>query len=143
MIAIAGGLLAALGILAGALLGAAAFGLAAAGPSLWILFPLLTLVGWFLLVVSDVDPLRGTPTRVVASALLLLALLAAVGLVGGGAGLLAIQGIANCPRCARTLSTTTDPWATVIDQTDGLMAALSKSSHSATGPVASAIAWIR
>src|SRR5207237_10074974 len=92
MIAIAGGLLAALGILAGALLGAAAFGLAAAGPSLWILFPLLTLVGWFLLVVSDVDPLRGTPTRVVASALLLLALLAAVGLVGGGAGLLAIQG---------------------------------------------------
>ena len=61
-------------------------------PPLWILFPLLTLVGWFLLVVSDVDPLRGTPTRVVASALLLLALLAAVGLVGGGAGLLAIQG---------------------------------------------------
>jgi hypothetical protein len=92
MIAIAGGLLAALGILAGALLGAAAFGLAAAGPSLWILFPLLTLVGWFLLVVSDVDPLRGTPTRVVASALLLLALLAAVGLVAAGAGLLAIQG---------------------------------------------------
>jgi hypothetical protein len=92
MIAIAGGLLAALGILAGALLGAAAFGLAAAGPSLWILFPLLTLVGWLLLVVSDVEPLRGTPTRVVASALLLLALLAAVGLVAAGAGLLAIQG---------------------------------------------------
>ena len=96
MIAIAGGLLAALGLLAGALLGAAAFGLAAAGPSLWILFPLLTLVGWFLLVVSDVDPLRGTPTRVVASALLLLlALLAAVALVAGGAGLLAIQGTAG------------------------------------------------
>jgi len=95
MIAIAGGLLAALGILAGALLGAAAFGLAAAGPSLWILFPLLTLVGWFLLVVSDVDPLRGTPTRVVASALLLLALLAAVALVAGGAGLLVIQGTAG------------------------------------------------
>jgi len=92
MIAIAGGLLAALGILAGALLGAAALGLAAAGPSLWILFPLLTLVGWFLLVVSDVDPLRGTPTRVLATALLLLALLAAVGLVAGGAGLLPIQG---------------------------------------------------
>ena len=92
MIAIAGGLLAALGILAGALLGAAAFGLAAAGPSLWILFPLLTLVGWFLLVVSDVDPLRGTATRVVAMPLLLLALLAAVGLVGGGAGLLVVHG---------------------------------------------------
>ncbi|MBW8758273.1 MAG: hypothetical protein JF586_11745 [Burkholderiales bacterium] len=92
MIAIAGGLLAALGLLAGALLGAAAVGLAAAGPSLWILFPLLTLVGWFLLVVSDVDPLRGMPTRVVASALLLLALLAAVALVAAGAGLLAVQG---------------------------------------------------
>ena len=91
MIAIAGGLLAALGILAGAALGAAAFGLAAAGLSRWILFPLLTLVGWFLLVVSDVDPLRGTSTRVVASALLLLALLAAVGLVAGGAGLVVIQ----------------------------------------------------
>lgn len=95
MIAIAGGLLAALGILAGALLGAAAFGLAAAGPSLWILFPLLTLVGWFLLVVSDVDPLRGTATRIVAMPLLLLALLAAVGLVAGGAGLLIIQGTAG------------------------------------------------
>ena len=95
MIAIAGGLLAALGILAGALLGVAAFGLAAAGPSLWILFPLLTLVGWFLLVVSDVDPLRGTATRIVAMPLLLLALLAAVGLVAGGAGLLVIQGTAG------------------------------------------------
>ena len=95
MISIAGGLLAALGILAGALLGAAAFGLAAAGPSLWILFPLLTLVGWFLLVVSDVDPLRGTATRIVAMPLLLLALLAAVGLVAGGAGLLVIQGTAG------------------------------------------------
>jgi len=95
MIAITGGLLAVLGILAGALLGAAAFGLAAAGPSLWILFPLLTLVGWFLLVVSDVDPLRGTATRIVAMPLLLLALLAAVGLVAGGAGLLVIQGTAG------------------------------------------------
>jgi len=61
MIAIAGGLLAALGILAGALLGASALGLTAAGLSLWIL----------------------------------LALLAAVCLVGGGAGLLAIQGTAG------------------------------------------------
>ena len=95
MIAIAGGLLAALGILAGVLLGAAAFGLAAAGPSLWILFPLLTLVGWFLLVVSDVDPLRGTATRMVAMPLLALALLSAVALVAGGAGVLAIHGTAG------------------------------------------------
>ena len=95
MIAIAGGLLAALGILAGALLAAAPFGLVAATPgvSLWILFPLLTMVGWFMLVVSDLDPLRGTATRWVATPLLVLALLAAVGLVVGGAGLVAIQGM--------------------------------------------------
>ena len=95
MIAIAGGLLAALGILAGALLAAAPFGLLAAAPgvSLWILFPLLTMVGWFMLVVSDLDPLRGTATRFVAAPLLVLALLAAIGLVIGGAGLVAIQGM--------------------------------------------------
>jgi hypothetical protein len=95
MIAIAGGLLAALGILAGALLAAAPFGLVAAAPgvSLWILFPLLTMVGWFMLVVSDLDPLRGTATRWVATPLLVLALLAAVGLVVGGAGLVTVQGM--------------------------------------------------
>lgn len=93
MIAIAGGLLAALGILAGALLGAASFGLAAAAPSLWILFPSLTLAGWFLLVVADGHPLRGIATRVVAIPLLALALLAALGLVAGGAGLLAVHGV--------------------------------------------------
>ncbi len=94
MIAIAGGLLAALGILAGALLAAAPLGLVAAEPglSLWILFPLLTMVGWFLLVVSDVDPLRGTATRFVATPLLVLALLSAVGLVAAGAGLVAVHG---------------------------------------------------
>ena len=96
MIAIAGGLLAALGILAGALLAAAPFGLWAAEPglSLWILFPLLTMTGWFLLVVSDLDPLRGTATRFVATPLLVLALLAAVGLVVAGAGLVTVHGVA-------------------------------------------------
>jgi len=94
MIAIAGGLLALLGLLAGALLAAAPLGLVAAEPalSLWILFPLLTMVGWFLLVVSDLDPLRGTATRLVATPLLLLALLAAIGLVAAGAGLIAMHG---------------------------------------------------
>ncbi len=97
MIAIAGGLLAALGILAGALLGAAPFGLVAAEPglSLWILFPLLTMAGWFLLVVSDLDPLRGTATRFVATPLLVLALLAAVGLVVAGAGFVSVRGVAG------------------------------------------------
>jgi hypothetical protein len=97
MIAIAGGLLAALGILAGALLAAAPFGLVAVEPglSLWILFPLLTMVGWFLLVVSDLDPLRGTATRFVATPLLVLALLAAVGLVVAGAGFVGVRGVAG------------------------------------------------
>ena len=95
MIAIAGGLLAALGILAGALLLGAPLGLVAAAPgvSLWVMFPLLTLVGWFMLVVSDLDPQRGSATRFVALPLLVLALLAAVGLVVGGAGLVEVRGV--------------------------------------------------
>jgi hypothetical protein len=95
MIAIAGGLLAALGILAGALLVAAPLGLVAAVPglSLWILFPLLTLVGWFLLVVSDLDPMRGGATRFVAMPLFVIALLAVLGLVAAGAGLVAVSGV--------------------------------------------------
>lgn len=94
MIAIAGGFLAVLGILAGALLVGAPLGLFAAAPglSLWILFPLLTLLGYFLLVVSDVDPLRGTSTRLVAIPLLVVALLGAAGLVAVGAGLLPVRG---------------------------------------------------
>ncbi len=94
MIAIAGGLLAALGVLAGALLAAAPLGLVAAAPglSLWILFPVLTLLGWFMLVVSDLDPLRGMATKAVAIPLFVLALLAVLGLVAAGAGLLAVNG---------------------------------------------------
>jgi len=93
MIAIAGGLLAALGVLAGALLVAAPLGLVAAAPglSLWFLFPLLTLVGWFLLVVSDLDPMRGNATRFVAAPLFIVALLAVLGLVAAGAGLVAVN----------------------------------------------------
>ena len=97
MIAIAGGLLAALGVLAGALLVGAPLGLVAAAPglSLWILFPVLTLLGWFMLVVSDLDPLRGMATRSVAIPLFVLALLAVSGLVATGAGLLAVNGLAG------------------------------------------------
>jgi hypothetical protein len=97
MIAIAGGILAALGLLAAALLVAAPLGLVAAVPglSLFVLFPLLAMVGWFLLVVSDVDPLRGSATRFVATPLLVLALLSAIGLVASGAGFVAIHGTAG------------------------------------------------
>ena len=97
MIAIAGGLLAALGVLAGALLVGAPLGLVAAAPglSLWILFPVLTLLGWFMLVVSDLDPLRGMATKAVAIPLFVLALLAVLGLVASGAGLVAVNGLAG------------------------------------------------
>ena len=95
MIAIAGGLLAALGVLCGALLAAAPLGLVAAAPglSLWILFPVLTLLGWFMLVVSDLDPARGMATRAVAIPLFVLALLAVLGLVAASAGLVAVNGL--------------------------------------------------
>ncbi len=95
MISIAGGLLALLGIIAGALLTGAPLGLVAVNPglSLWILFPVLTLVGWFLLVVSDLDPARGFATKVVATPLFVLALLAVVGLVAAGAGWLPVNGL--------------------------------------------------
>ena len=95
MIAIAGGLLAALGVLAGALLVGATLGLVTAtvGVSLWILFPVLTLLGWFMLVVSDLDPLRGMATKAVAIPLFVLALLAVLGLVAAGAGLVAVNGV--------------------------------------------------
>jgi hypothetical protein len=95
MIAIAGGLLALLGLVSGALLAAAPLGLVAAAPglSLWILFPLLTLLGWFLLVVAGLDPARGFATKVVAVPLLVIALLSVLGLVAAGAGLVAVNGL--------------------------------------------------
>jgi hypothetical protein len=97
MIAIAGGILALLGLLAGALLVGAPLGLVGVVPgvSLWILFPLLTLIGYLLLVASDVDLQRGTSTKVVAIPLLLIALLAAVGLVAVGAGITSANGLAG------------------------------------------------
>ena len=95
MIAIAGGLLAALGVLAAALLVAAPLGLIAAAPglSLWILFPVLTLLGWFMLVVSDLDPLRGMATKLVAIPLFVIALLAVLALVAEAPALFALAAI--------------------------------------------------
>ena len=95
MIAIAGGLLALLGILSAALLAAAPLGLLAGAPglSLWILFPVLTLLGWLLLVVGDPDPARGLATKAVARPLFVIALLAVAALVAIGAGLVAVNGL--------------------------------------------------
>lgn len=94
LLVIVGGVLAALGILAAALLVAAPLGLVAAAPglSLWILFPLFTLVGYGLLVVGSRDPAAKAPTRMLAVPLLLVALLAAIGLMASGASMVSIDG---------------------------------------------------
>ncbi len=88
MTSLAGGVLAALGLLAAAVLVAAPLGLLAAAPglSMWILFPLLTLAGYVLLVVGDPHPAGRGPTQLVALPLLAIALLAAIGLVAAGTG---------------------------------------------------------
>jgi hypothetical protein len=89
---IVGGILAALGIGAALLMVLAAIGVAgaSAGLSLWILFPLFTLVGYFMLVAGDRNPAGRAPTSWVAGALLLLAVVAAIVLVAYGAGLVAV-----------------------------------------------------
>ncbi len=91
-ILIVGGVLAALGIGAALLMVLAAMGVAgaSAGLSLWILFPLFTLVGYFMLVAADRDPSSRGHTAWVAGALLVLAVIAAIVLVGYGAGLIVV-----------------------------------------------------
>lgn len=94
VLVIVGGVLAALGILAGGLLVATPLGWVAAspGPVLWVLFPLFTLVGYTLLAVGSRDPAVKAPTKLLAIPLLLVAVVAAVGLVADGAGLLSVAG---------------------------------------------------
>ena len=94
VLVLVGGILAALGILAGALLVAAPLGWVAAspGPVLWVLFPLFTLVGYVLLAVGSRDPAVKAPTKLLSIPLLLVAVVAAVGLVADGAGLLPVAG---------------------------------------------------
>lgn len=94
VLVLVGGILAALGILAGGLLVAAPLGWVAASPGLvlWVLFPLFTLVGYALLAVGSRDPAVKAPTKLLAIPLLLVAVVAAVGLVADGAGLLTVAG---------------------------------------------------
>jgi hypothetical protein len=91
---IAGAVLAALGLVCALLLLAAPLGVVATTPgmSLWVLFPLFTLIGYTLLAVGSRDPAVKAPTRWLAVPLLLVALIAAVALVGAGAGMLSIGG---------------------------------------------------
>ena len=92
---IVGGLLAALGVAAALLLLIAPLGVAAASASLWILFPLFTLLGYVMMVIGGRDPASRAPTALVSSALLLLCVAAAVVLVVQGAGLVALHGAAS------------------------------------------------
>lgn len=88
LIVIAGGVLAALGLVAAALLVAAPLGWGTTpGLTLWVLFPLFTLIGYALIVVGSRDPAVKAPTMLLAVPLLLMALVAAVGLMAGAAGL--------------------------------------------------------
>jgi uncharacterized membrane protein YsdA (DUF1294 family) len=88
MIAIVGGLLAAFGLVAGALLLAGPLGLVATdvGVALGMLFPVFTVIGWFLLVIGDRHPARVTATRVLSVLVLLLAVCAAGALLAVAAG---------------------------------------------------------
>lgn len=94
LIVIAGGVLALLGYLSAVVLVAAPMGWMTATPglTLWVLFPLFTLVGYGLLAVGSRDPAVRAPTRLLGAGLLLLALLAAIGLMASGAGMLQLHG---------------------------------------------------
>jgi|JI8StandDraft_1071087.scaffolds.fasta_scaffold84586_2 hypothetical protein len=91
---IAGGVLALLGLAAALLLVAAALGFTGASPglSLWVLFPLFSVLGYALLVIGSRDPAVRLPTRLLALPMLLVSLVAAVGLVAAGGGLLKLAG---------------------------------------------------
>jgi len=97
LIAIVGGVLAALGFLSAVALVAAPLGMSAAPPglTLWVLFPLFTLIGYALIVAGSRDPAVKLPTLALAVPLLLLAVVAAIALVAGAAGLRAIGGEAG------------------------------------------------
>lgn len=99
LIVIAGGVLALLGFLSAVVLVAAPMGWMTATPglTLWVLFPLFTLIGYGLLVVGSRDPAVRAPTRLLGAGLLLLALLAAIGLMASGAGMLQLHGDSSAP----------------------------------------------
>ena len=89
LLILAGGMLAVLGLLSALVLVVSPLGWVAVSPgwSLWIFFPLFTLVGYGLVAVASRDPAAKAPTLFLATPLLLVALVAAVALVCAGAGL--------------------------------------------------------
>jgi len=99
LIVITGGVLALLGFLSAVVLVTAPMGWMAATPglTLWVLFPLFTLIGYGLLAIGSRDPAVRVPTRLLGGGLLLLALLAAIGLMASGAGFLQLHGDSSAP----------------------------------------------
>lgn len=93
---VVGCVLALLGVASAVMLMAGTLGLVTPpeGWSLWVFFPLFTLIGWGLVVMASRDPAVTVPTRLVAWPLLALALVAAVALVGSAAGLMKVDGYA-------------------------------------------------
>lgn len=90
VLALVGALLAALGLFSGLVLVMAPLGLVplAAGPALWVLFPLLSLGGFTLIAIgARTAPLRGLLVGI-SYVLLALALLSAIGLVAGAVALM-------------------------------------------------------
>lgn len=90
---IAGGVLAAMGLIAAVVLVAEPIGIAAvsAGTGVWVFFPLFTLIGYGLLVVGSRDAAARLPSRVVAGLLLVLSLAAAIGLFLHAVGMLSVK----------------------------------------------------
>ena len=91
---LAGALLVAMGLVCGAVLVAAPLGLAAgsAGASLWVLFPLLTLVGYSMSMAGARTAQVQGFSFVVSCILLVLALVAAGGLVLAATSVVAVSG---------------------------------------------------
>jgi len=121
VLALAGAVLAVLGLFSGLTLVIAPLGLAplAAGPPLWVLFPLLSLGGFTLIAIGA----RTAPMRKVMAAiscvLLALALAAAAGLVAEGAGLL------------QTVRSSAPLWYVLL--VAGLLGALGLATHAKSG----------
>lgn len=94
MLVLAGALLLLLGLASGAFLALAPFGFVAPAPgvALWLLFPLFTGGGYILLAFPSRPPALVVLSKVAGGALLLLAVLAALGLFAAASDTLPVKG---------------------------------------------------
>lgn len=93
MTAIAGGILAFLGLASGVLLLLAPFGITGANPGLvtWGLFPVLSIAGYVLIAINAAGPAIATLSRAMGGITLLLAVAALIALFAADNGLLKVQ----------------------------------------------------